>query len=377
MSRKQLLIAAGLTLSLTFGADAFAQQSDAERREAETDARALTIVTGGNFLGVRTESVTRETLSRYNLSGEPRGVGVREVVSDSPAAKAGLQQGDVILRFDGEAVNSPQKLQRLISESAPNHTARLTVSRGGSERELTATLSKREGGAGAFGLMRTPDGQEFRWNSEDWKKHAEEWQRYGREWEQRGEEWRKRGEEWRKQFEAMPRGNFTFFNASRRIGVSTTALTDQLGDYFGVPDRKGLLVTSVVENSPAAKAGIKAGDVITEVDGERVSAAGELSRAINRKEEGEVTLTVVRERNRRSVRVTPEKSETPTTFVVPEGLFAPSIGGVSLSDKLTGPTQLIRLPDLQRMRITPMRLPRLNVTPRVIRPVRLSESVIL
>jgi serine protease Do len=377
MSRKQLLIAACVTLSL-FCVPALAQSGAAQREAEENAARAMTIVVGGNFLGVRTESVTRETLGRYNLSGEPRGVGVVSVVAGSPAAKAGLQAGDVILRFDGEAVNSPQKLQRLISESAPNHTARLTVSRKGSEHELSATLAKREGGT-SFGLLRTPDGQEFRWNDEQWKKQAEEWQRYGREWEQRGEEWRKRNEELRKQLEAMPRGNFAFaLSAGRRIGVSTTALTEQLGDYFGVSERKGLLVTSVSENSPAAKAGIKAGDVITEVDGERVSAAGELSRAINRKETGEVTLTIVRERNRRSVRVTPEKSATPSSLFVPEGLFAPSIGGLNQLDTLIGPSQIIRLPEMQRMRLTPMRAPRLNVTPRVIAPMRLlRDSVIL
>lgn len=375
MFRKQLLIAAGLSLSLACGAQVFAQSGAAQREAEETAARALSVVIGGNFLGIRTESVTRETMGRYNLSGEPRGVAVASVVADSPAARAGLQQGDVILRFDGEAVNSPQKLQRLISESAPGHTARLTVARGGSEREFTAALAKREGGT-SFGLMRTPDGQGFRWNDEEWKKRAEEWQRYQREWERNGEEWRKRSEEFRQQLERMPRGNFALgFNAGRRIGVSTTALTEQLADYFGVSDRKGLLVTSVSANSPAARAGIKAGDVITEVDGERVAEAGELARAINRKDAGEVTLTVVRERNRRSVRVTPEKSESPRSFVVPEGLFAPSVGQLNLSDTLIGPGHVIRLPEMQRM--MPMRTPRLNVTPRVIVPQRLREGVIL
>jgi serine protease Do len=375
MSRKQLLISACLTLSLFCGATALAQSGAAQREAEEAAARALSLVTGGNFLGVRTESVTRETMGRYNLSGEPRGVAVTSVVSNSPAAKAGLQQGDVILRFDGEAVNSPQKLQRLISEAAPNHTARLTVSRGGSERELTATLAKREGAGGTFELLRTPDGQEFRRNDEELKRRAEEWQRYGREWEQRGEEWRRRNEELRRQFERMPRGNFSFFSAGRRIGVQTTALTEQLADYFGVSERRGLLVTSVTENSPAAKAGIKAGDVIVEAEGEKVSAAGDLSRIINRRETGDVAVTIVRDRNRRTVRVTPEKSEAPTTFVVPEGMFAPSIGELNLTDTLVGPSQIIRLPNLQRM--TPMRVPRLQVTPRVIVPQRLRESVIL
>jgi serine protease Do len=376
MSKKHLLTLACALASLTFGATAFAQ-SDSERRGAETAAaRALTLVAGGNFLGVRTESVTRETMGRYNLSGEPRGVAVASVVPDSPAANAGLQQGDVILRFDGEPVSSPQKLQRLIAESAPHHAARLTILRGGSEREFTATLARREGGRAFGGVFATPGGREFRWDSEDWKKRAEEWQRYGREWEQNGEEWRKRSEELRRQLELMPRGNFSFaFSANRRIGVSTSALTEQLADYFGVPDRRGVLVTSVSKNGPAAKAGVKAGDVIIEVDGEKVSAAGELSRAISRKDAGEVTLTIVRDKNRRSVRVTPEKSEAPTNIVVPQGLMgASSAGALKLLDTYVGPARVIRLPELRRL--TPMRAPRLNL-PRVVVPSRLSEGVIL
>lgn len=373
MFRKRLLVAAGLLLSLSCGANVLAQ-SEAERREAETAARALSVVTGGNFLGVRTESVTRETMGRYSLAGEPRGVAVASVVPDSPAAKAGLQQNDVILRFDGEAVTSPRKLQRLISEAAPGHAARLTVWRGGSEREITATLGSREG-ARVFGFGRTPGGQEFRWNDEEWKKRAEELQRYQREWQQNGEEWRKRSEELQKRFEQMPRGNFTFFNAGRRIGVQTTALTEQLADYFGVSERRGLLVTAVTENGPAAKAGIKAGDVIVEAEGEKLSSSGELSRVINRRETGEVAITIVRDRNRRTVRVTPEKSGTPQTFVVPEGLFAPSIGALNAPGALVAPARVIRLPELRRM--TPLRAPRLDATPRLIAPSRSRESIIL
>src|SRR5256885_12076745 len=61
-------------------------------------------------------------------------------------------------------------------------------------------------------------------------------------------------------------------------------LTKQLADYFGVKDG-GLLITSVTENSPAAKAGLKAGDVITAAEGEKVTSSGDLTRAINKKDE--------------------------------------------------------------------------------------------
>ena len=280
---------------------------------------------GGNFLGVYTEQVTRENMSRYSLSGEPRGVAVTQVAENSPAAKAGLQKDDVILRFDGEPVGNTQKLSRLIAEAAPEHTARLTVSRGGGERELTVTLGKRELTAGTREGLMFKDGELFRLNGgewqkqteeearkarEEWEKHSEEWQKHSGEWKKNSDEWKKQTEQLREQLEKMPRPeNFTFvMGASRRIGVTTTALTDQLADYFGVSREGGVLITSVAEKSPAAKAGLKAGDVVTEVDGAKIENAAGLSRAISRKEEGDVTLTVVRERNRRTINVTPEKS---------------------------------------------------------------------
>ena len=108
---------------------------------------------GGNFLGIQPEEINRENMSRYGMS-QPRGVGVGNVSKDSPAERAGLKKGDVILQFDGEPVTSTRKLLRLIGEAAPEQTVRLTVSRNGSEQQLTATLGKREAArAGSWNLM--------------------------------------------------------------------------------------------------------------------------------------------------------------------------------------------------------------------------------
>src|SRR5207253_706728 len=104
-------------------------------------------------------------------------------------------------------------------------------------------------------------------------------------------------------------GPFVYSFGNRRIGVSTTTLTKQLAEFFGVADGKGVLVTSVESDSPAAKAGIKAGDVITAIDGEKIEGAGDLARAINKQKDGEVTLTIVRDKSSRTIKVTPTKSE--------------------------------------------------------------------
>src|SRR5690349_2877879 len=99
-------------------------------------------VDGGGFLGVYGEDISRDNMSKYHLS-EPRGVGITQITPDSPAQKAGLRANDVILRFDGENVTSVRKLNRLVSEIAPDHTVRITISRNGSEQELSATIGRR------------------------------------------------------------------------------------------------------------------------------------------------------------------------------------------------------------------------------------------
>ncbi|HYP00796.1 MAG TPA: PDZ domain-containing protein, partial [Pyrinomonadaceae bacterium] len=112
MFKIKTLASLALLLTLPCALDASAQEA-AQSGRAQTDGAYVFAFGGGNHLGVSVESVTRDTMNNFNLRGEPRGVAVREVAEGSPAAKAGLQKNDVILRFDGEQVTSAQKLQRL------------------------------------------------------------------------------------------------------------------------------------------------------------------------------------------------------------------------------------------------------------------------
>ena len=224
-------------------------------------------VDGSAFLGVGTEDITKENMARYAVR-EVRGVGVTEVTKDSPAEKAGLRKDDVIVRFDGES---------------PDQNVRITISRGGAEQELTATLTKRKMD-NVFGS--TPLPRILRGDEDGVQVFP--------------------APSWPPSATGGEGPLLTMIGANRRIGVSTQNLTPQLAEYFGV--KEGVLVTSVSDNSPAAKAGLKAGDIITTIDGEKVSSPGELSRGIGKKETGDVTLTVVRDRNTRTVTVTPEKN---------------------------------------------------------------------
>ena len=246
----------------------------------------------GSYLGIEPQEVTKENFGKFGLS-EVRGVAVEKVVENSPAAQAGLQAGDVIIKFEGEEIESVRKLSRLISEVAPDHQVKLTILRGGSEQEITATMGKREmPGAfnGNFKMENLPNLQNFPKLPEMPKVQV-----LPPNAKVETFIWKNDGE-----------NNF-FFGANRQIGVGVSTLTKQLGEYFGVAEGKGLLINNVRENSPAAKAGLKAGDIIVEADGKAVTNNADLIRTINEKKEGDVTLTIIRDRNRQTISVTPEK----------------------------------------------------------------------
>ena len=325
-------------------------QEPAQAPEPPAAAAATTFFVSGNFLGVRTEEITRENMQRYGLSGEPRGVGIREVVKGSPAEKAGLRANDVIVRFDGEQVTSVRKLTRLIEESAPEHNARLTVLRGGAEQEMSARLTRREPFVSAAG-------ENFFNLHSDMLDNA---LRFGDEAARNSEQWKRAEEQAQRKWEEMAQKHPRLFGERRRIGVATSTLGKQLAEYFGVTH--GVLVSSVEAGSPAEKAGLKAGDIVTEVDGQKVEDSDGLTRALSAKEEGEVTLTVVRDRNRRTVRVTPERRATP------RGLFTP--GTFRLLDS---PVAAIALPHIQ-MHPDVLSFPRPVVAPRVLSAPRIRAT---
>jgi serine protease Do len=273
---------------------------------AEPPAAFSMFFEGGSFLGVHTEDLNRENISRYGVR-EVRGVGITEVVKDSPAEKAGLRKDDVILRFEGDNVTSTRKLSRLVSEVAPDQTARLTISRAGAEQEVSVTIGKRDNSTNTFerreGFENFKDLKELDKlkDLKDLPPGVKTWK-----WEGQGPD----------------NDAFVFsFGGGRRIGISTMQLTRQLADYFGITDGKGVLVTSVGDDSPAAKAGLKAGDIITAVDGEKVEGSGDISRAINKKKDGDVTLSVIRNKDRRTITVTPTAAPAG-----PPGA-APRVGG--------------------------------------------------
>ena len=206
--------------------------------------------------------------------GEASGVVIEEVQPDSPAEKAGLRQKDVIVEFDGEHVRSARQFSRLVEETPPGRTVKATIMRDGQRRDVQLTPSE---GRRAF-----RDGDAIR--------------PFG-DLDQLRELGRLGGR--------LAPFNFNFdFDfpgvlSGRRLGVEVSELTDQLAQYFGAKD--GVLVTSVTDGSAASRAGLKAGDVITAINGRAVRSRADLVEQLRDATGEDVAIGIVRDKKETTV----------------------------------------------------------------------------
>lgn len=231
---------------------------------------------GSGWLGVEIDEVTPEKAKDLKLSAT-RGVIVSDVEPDSPAAKSGLKENDVILEYDGQAVEGTVQFRRLVRETPPGRTVALMISRDGRKQNVSVELADRN----AF----------------------YEKQMQGRM------------RDFGKPFAlATPNLNFNmpdmFFMDSRTplLGINAEDLTGQLGSYFGAPDNSGVLVREVRSGTPADKAGLKAGDVIVKVDDKPIKSLSDLREELRDKSDQKtVNLGVLRKGSEMNVRVEIEK----------------------------------------------------------------------
>jgi S1-C subfamily serine protease len=280
--------------------------------------QTLALTPEGSYLGVFLEEVTSERAKELNLS-EERGAVVMKVVTGGPAEKAGLKENDVIVSFNGRGVDSVRELTRLLSETPSGRNVSIEVIRGSGRQTLTATLSKREGLVG-WG----PEVDEkIRQSTEEAMKRAQEQLKHQEDVLKQFEVNKEQMEKSFKDHSLL--GNYFFvgpgeygFFRGGRLGVNVESLTEQLAGYFGVKEGKGVLVTHVEEDSPAGKAGIKAGDVITAVDNEAVDGVNSLLRALRKKDQGgQIVVKAVRNKAEQTFTVVVEKRQTLVRPLVP------------------------------------------------------------
>jgi serine protease Do len=223
-----------------------------------------------SYLGVGVAEINAERAKALKLS-EERGVEITRVEPDSPAEKAGLKPGDVVLEYNGQRVEGTQQFIRMVRETPPGRRVTLLISRDGATQTVTATLGRRRADD-------WPLGPEFRANMERLREHL-------------------------RNLEIdvdTPRAFMSWRNTL--LGIEAESLSDQLAEFFGVKD--GVLVRRVLPGTPAEKAGLKAGDVITKVDGEAVRAPTQIASRLRRvRDKGSAQLTIVRNRQEMTLTV--------------------------------------------------------------------------
>jgi len=233
---------------------------------------------GRSYLGVDIADVTSERATALKLK-EERGVEITAIDKDAPAGKAGLREHDVILEFNGTAVESGEQLRRLIRETPPGRTVTLGISRDGAPMKINAQLADYSKiVAENFPHVIVPPRIRF---PEGFPNAID-----------------------------VPRIQIQTYSSV--LGIQTESLTRQLGEFFGVKDGDGVLVRSVEKGSAAEKAGLKAGDVIVRADNEKLTDRRDLSYVLRKhRSGGPLNLVIVREKREQPVTVTLPDRGTP------------------------------------------------------------------
>jgi membrane-associated protease RseP (regulator of RpoE activity) len=313
---------------------------------------------GRPWIGIYMQDLSSELRDGVNYDGD--GVLVSGVVDNSPAERAGLQKRDVIVSINSRSVSDSDELRNLISNARIGQTVAVGIVRDGARRTLSVRLADwPEGESGEDYMVPTPDAAR--------SPRAPSTPRAPsvRRFETNGD-----GDS----FETPDGDVFMLRGMGRgRLGVRIENLSDDLSGYFGVPDGKGVLIMQVMKDTPAERAGIKAGDVIIRVGDRTVEGTDDLTRAL-RDEEGKVTITVVRKGVRRTFEPELEKgsSDGHTFYWNGDDMKMGDLGDLrGLREKIRSEVDREGLRK-GTMRITPV--PRLTPLPRIAPAPRASED---
>lgn len=225
--------------------------------------RHITIEKKGDniMLGILMSELTDKDKDKLKIPG---GAKIIDVVEGSSAEKAGLKKGDVVVNFDGQKIETAHQLNDLAEAIDEERDVKLSVVRDGKEINFTVPLKKMEnknysysfGGDDDFDWFEGDDGNVV-WSSDDddnkiiIKKFP--------------------GHSLRFLGENSGKGGF--------LGIEAHNISDQMLDYFEV--KYGVLIEKVLDDSPAEKAGLKAGDVIISIEGRKIEDYSDLIRTLN------------------------------------------------------------------------------------------------
>jgi C-terminal processing protease CtpA/Prc len=200
------------------------------------------------YIGVTMQSLTDDIIKGLDLKTK-RGVLISEVIEDSPAEEAGLQDGDIIVAYDGKTVTSPEGLSKLVKATPVGKEVDMKIVRDDDAKTVTVTVGEKP--------------EESTWTHMDDNKLRDYFLRV-----------------------AEP---------GAQLGVKIQDLDDEdFASYFGVKEGEGVLVMGVEKESAAEEAGVKAGDVILSLNDEEIGSTAELIKKVRKMEEGDKFELVVK-----------------------------------------------------------------------------------
>lgn len=276
---------AAVCVAALCGASAAAVAPASDHSDAQTVAvrrpqAPMAILTGGARLGVTVRDIEDAEVKTARLPA-PAGAVVEEVSDESAAEMGGIRKGDIIVEFDGERVRSARQFTRLVQETADSRKVTAVVVRDG--QRVNLTVEPRQGSGGVFDSFRKLEdlGRDFTFDVPVRPPTPPPTPR------------------------ASPPSVWKFDDllsrGTARLGLTVDTLSPQLAEYFGT--KEGVLVKSVQDNSPAAKIGIKAGDVITSVNGSSIDDAAQLRRRLQSLKDGEeVTIGIMRDKKAQTLK---------------------------------------------------------------------------
>ncbi len=285
---------------------------------------------GQGWLGVTTQSTDEDLRRGLDLTRD--GLLVNRVSADSPADRAGLEKGDVILTYNSRAVTEPEVLRQLVRDTEPGRTVSLGVWRDGARRTIEVEVGELPASEGeAFDMPvprmapapatprapRAPRAPELPRESRELSE--EEIQDKLKDMDIEGLKELKELKDL-KGFGGMQGWSsddgrtFGFSSMGRgRLGVRVEKLSEDLAQALGATGDQGVLVVEVIEDTPAQKAGVRAGDVIVRVAGESVSDPDGLVKTL-RGQDGRVDIVLLRKGQRRTIQAELESRSTTRTW---------------------------------------------------------------
>jgi serine protease Do len=191
-------------------------------------------------LGVLIQDMTKTLAKQFGLS-EAKGVLVSQVNKGSPAEKAGIRPGDVIIRYGGKDLANVRQLRNMVANTPPDSKATLSLVRNGKEQSMSVTIGVQAGGEPEASGPRSTD-------------------------------------------------------QLTKLGLTVQNLTPKAAKGLGLDVQEGVLITDVAEGSPASLTGLQKGDVIVEADRKHIANVGDLAQVLDKtKASGQILLRIVRQ----------------------------------------------------------------------------------